>query len=119
MLSSKSFLRRVLIVFILLIGTFTVLAPRSPLAAPSGLAAASYIVQAANAEAAAASVAAAGGTVTERLPLVDGVAASLDRRAVERLQADGRVQVSANAGVNAPGANASAPATPTPRPTQA
>ncbi|HET9220987.1 MAG TPA: S8 family peptidase [Roseiflexaceae bacterium] len=117
--SFKSFLRRMLIVLVLLIGTFSVLAPRSPLAASFDLAAASYVVQAASAEAAAASVIEAGGTVTERLPLVNGVAATLDRRAVGRLRSGGRVVIFANAAVAAPGANDSVSATATPRPTQA
>ncbi|HEY3231336.1 MAG TPA: S8 family peptidase, partial [Roseiflexaceae bacterium] len=102
MFSSSRYVRRALIVIMLLIGAVSVAVPRYPLAAPGDAAAASYIVRATSADAAAAAVVEAGGLVTQRLPLVNGVAATLDRGTLRRLRAYRQVVVSADALVRAP-----------------
>ncbi|HEX9439649.1 MAG TPA: S8 family peptidase, partial [Roseiflexaceae bacterium] len=108
MLSSSRYVRRALIVIMLLIGAVSVAVPRYPLAAPGDAAAASYIVRATSADTAAAAVVEAGGLVTQRLQLVNGVAATLDRGALRRLRANRQVVLSADALVRSPDAGAQA-----------
>jgi serine protease AprX len=62
-----------------------------------------YIVQAPNAAAAAAAVAQVGGTVTERLGIIDAVAATLDAAALARLRTYPQIVLHADAYVGAAG----------------
>jgi subtilisin family serine protease len=101
MLSLKHFFQRGLIASVLLLGAFSAGAPHSSSAAPYDLAATSYIIQAANADAAAAAVAAGGGSVTQRLPIINGVAAALDQRALRQLWASEGIRVSLDRAVQA------------------
>ncbi|GAB4205726.1 MAG: hypothetical protein OHK0022_32120 [Roseiflexaceae bacterium] len=56
----------------------------------------SYIVQSSSADVAAALVTSAGGTVTHRLAIIDGVAAMLNQQTVAQLRASGRVVLHAD-----------------------
>jgi hypothetical protein len=64
---------------------------------------AAYIVQAGSDAAAATAVAQAGGQVTQALPIINGVAATLDQRALRRLRADSSIALHADAAVHSTG----------------
>ncbi|HEY0737900.1 MAG TPA: S8 family peptidase [Herpetosiphonaceae bacterium] len=67
----------------------------------------SYIVQASSSEAAAAAVSSVGGTVTQTLRIVNGVAASLDQAAAARLRGNPQVALHADGPVQASGVESS------------
>ncbi|HEY0604502.1 MAG TPA: S8 family peptidase [Herpetosiphonaceae bacterium] len=67
----------------------------------------SYIVQARSSEAAAAAVSSVGGTVTQTLRIVNGVAASLDQAAAARLRANPEMALHADGPVQASGVESS------------
>jgi len=67
----------------------------------------SYIVQAASSEAAAAAVDGVGGTVTQTLRIINGVAASLDQAAVARLSRNPQVALHFDGAVLASGVESS------------
>ncbi len=70
--------------------------------APSGVVA-SYLVQASTSDAATVAVEAAGGVVTQRLTIIDGVAANLSPLAAVRLRQDARLTLHADRAVYATG----------------
>jgi len=67
----------------------------------------SYIVQAGSSEAAAAAVNGVGGTVTQPLRIINGVAASLDQTAVARLSRNPQVALHFDGAVQASGVESS------------
>src|SRR5262245_12480033 len=75
----------------------------APSAKPQVAPGAAYLVQARSADQAAAIVARSGGTVSRRLPVIDGVAAVLDSAALGRLLADGQVTLHPDLVVRATG----------------
>ena len=84
---------RGLLTIALVLGVVSTPILRHGLGDPRSLAQAAYIVQASSADRAVAAVAHAGGTITRRLPIINGVAATLGAAALSRLQANPQIVV--------------------------